>query len=307
MFCAVTLILITGIYLVYSLLIRTKSGSKGFQNRFRDLDQISIFCSSTLKKRFLGSISEISAMIGISQKEIILDALIKSTVIVFLPILFSQLIGINFIPNGLLFLLSLLICSYWLVGYRKRSLNRYRDQFELEFSDFVDTLSLAVNSGLPFLGAVLKVIEEFESLEREQPISFFTQMKLKLIRGEKEVLPVSSPTPLIRELRTLRGEVEVGNSAQSAFDSLSSRLGSSMVSNFADLVSISLARGTPMAAQLNEYAISLREAQKRSLMERASRAEIKMMIPVVFLLLPISVLFALWPSFQQLQQLVIIP
>jgi hypothetical protein len=28
---------------------------------------------------------------------------------------------------------------------------------------------------------------------------------------------------------------------------------------------------------------------------------------VVFLLLPISVLFALWPSFQQLQQLVMVP
>jgi tight adherence protein C len=31
--------------------------------------------------------------------------------------------------------------------------------------------------------------------------------------------------------------------------------------------------------------------------ERASRAEIQLMIPVVFLILPISILFALWPSY----------
>jgi tight adherence protein C len=35
-------------------------------------------------------------------------------------------------------------------------------------------------------------------------------------------------------------------------------------------------------------------------MDKAGKAETSMMIPIVFLILPISVLFALWPSINQL-------
>jgi tight adherence protein C len=31
-------------------------------------------------------------------------------------------------------------------------------------------------------------------------------------------------------------------------------------------------------------------------MDKAGKAEISMMVPVVFLILPVSILFALWPS-----------
>jgi tight adherence protein C len=41
-------------------------------------------------------------------------------------------------------------------------------------------------------------------------------------------------------------------------------------------------------------------ASKSEIMDRAGKAEIGLMIPVVFLILPISILFALWPSYQQL-------
>jgi tight adherence protein C len=55
---------------------------------------------------------------------------------------------------------------------------------------------------------------------------------------------------------------------------------------------------------ISEHARSIREKNHREMLERAGKAEIKMMLPIVFLLLPISVLFALWPSFQQLQHMV---
>jgi len=35
-------------------------------------------------------------------------------------------------------------------------------------------------------------------------------------------------------------------------------------------------------------------------LQRAGKAEISLMIPIVFLILPISILFALFPSFEQL-------
>lgn len=41
----------------------------------------------------------------------------------------------------------------------------------------------------------------------------------------------------------------------------------------------------------------MREARRRALMETAGRKEIGMMVPVVFLVLPVTVLFAVYPGF----------
>ena len=41
----------------------------------------------------------------------------------------------------------------------------------------------------------------------------------------------------------------------------------------------------------------MREAGKRQLLESAGRREIGMMVPVVFLVLPITIVFALFPGF----------
>jgi len=48
---------------------------------------------------------------------------------------------------------------------------------------------------------------------------------------------------------------------------------------------------------LRAQAGDVREAGRRSLMESGGRKEIAMMVPVVFLVLPITVLFALFPGF----------
>ena len=90
-------------------------------------------------------------------------------------------------------------------------------------------------------------------------------------------------------------------------ENFSARVNSSIVDDFVDAVVLSLTRGTPVTSMLQDHAVSIRDHQRRIILERAAKAEVKMMVPVVFLLLPISVLFALWPSLQQLQQLVVIP
>ena len=40
----------------------------------------------------------------------------------------------------------------------------------------------------------------------------------------------------------------------------------------------------------------MREAGRRELIETAARKEVLMMVPVVFLVLPVTVLFAFWPG-----------
>ena len=42
--------------------------------------------------------------------------------------------------------------------------------------------------------------------------------------------------------------------------------------------------------------MDVREAGKRALLEAGGRKEISMMLPVVFMILPVTVLFALYPG-----------
>ena len=52
---------------------------------------------------------------------------------------------------------------------------------------------------------------------------------------------------------------------------------------------------------LRAQAVDVREAGRRALMEAGGRKEIAMMVPVVFLVLPVTVLFALFPGAIHLQ------
>ena len=61
-------------------------------------------------------------------------------------------------------------------------------------------------------------------------------------------------------------------------------------------MAIAVERGTPLADVLRAQAVDVREAGKRALLEAGGRKEIAMMVPVVFLVLPVTVLFALFPG-----------
>ncbi len=52
----------------------------------------------------------------------------------------------------------------------------------------------------------------------------------------------------------------------------------------------------PLADVLHAQAADVREAGRRELIETAARKEVLMMVPVVFLVLPVTVLFAFWPG-----------
>ena len=54
---------------------------------------------------------------------------------------------------------------------------------------------------------------------------------------------------------------------------------------------------------LRAQAVDVREAGKRALLEAGGRKEVSMMLPVVFLILPVTVLFALYPGLLTLTSL----
>lgn len=98
------------------------------------------------------------------------------------------------------------------------------------------------------------------------------------------------------DLARVLAAVRTGEPVGAAFDRLAARTGLLLVARFAQGVAVAVERGTPLADVLHAQAGDVREAGRRELIEIAARKEVVMMVPVVFLILPVTVLFAFWPG-----------
>jgi len=98
-------------------------------------------------------------------------------------------------------------------------------------------------------------------------------------------------------LRETVSEIHGGASFSHALDLMNTRIKSPIVRRFCDSLMIAIERGSPLVDVVNRQVEEVRNEERSQLLVAAGKAEIALMIPVVFLILPISVLFALWPSY----------
>ncbi|MFE7845207.1 type II secretion system F family protein [Microbacterium sp. NPDC057407] len=98
------------------------------------------------------------------------------------------------------------------------------------------------------------------------------------------------------ELRGVVVAVGTGSPLPEALEKLADRLQIPAVTRAVDQVVAAIDRGAPLAQVLHAQALDAREDAKRTLIERAGRKEIYMLFPLVFLILPLSVLFAVFPG-----------
>ncbi|WEG07464.1 type II secretion system F family protein [Microbacterium horticulturae] len=101
---------------------------------------------------------------------------------------------------------------------------------------------------------------------------------------------------LTSELRDVVLAVGTGSSLAEALTAFAHELDVPCLNRSVDHIAAALDRGAPLAQVLQAQAADAREDAKQTLIERAGRNEIKMMLPLVFLILPISVLFAIFPG-----------
>ncbi|MFG1921214.1 type II secretion system F family protein [Cryptosporangium sp. NPDC048952] len=99
-----------------------------------------------------------------------------------------------------------------------------------------------------------------------------------------------------RELTRVLDESRSGAGLTTALEELAARTALEPLVRFVDGFVVALDRGTPLAEVLRAQASDVREAGHRALLEAGGRREIAMMVPVVFLILPVTVLFALYPG-----------
>jgi tight adherence protein C len=153
--------------------------------------------------------------------------------------------------------------------YLSTLVRKRRELIEAEFPAIIEMLTLAIAAG-------------------ETPIAAFARIADR------------SESYLANEFSIVVQRVREGRPFHEALDEMSRTLKSSSIRRFIDALVMALVRGAPIVEVLHRHVAEARISQRNLVMDKAGKAETSMMIPIVFLILPISVLFALWPSINQL-------
>lgn len=143
----------------------------------------------------------------------------------------------------------------------------------------------------------------------EQLPSAIDHMALALMAGEaiQGSLQRAGKTvgaPLGAEMARVVAEVRAGSTMLASLERLRARNDHPAVSSFVNALGAAIERGSSLTEVLSAQADEIREARRRELLESGGRREIWMLIPVVFLILPVIVIFALYPGLITLELLV---
>ena len=107
-----------------------------------------------------------------------------------------------------------------------------------------------------------------------------------------------------QEFQRVVADVRAGASVVDALESLKNRLPDYATVRFVDALCIGIERGAPLAEVLRAQADDVRESRRRRLLELGGKREVLMLVPVVFLIMPVIVVFALLPGLVSLDLLV---
>ena len=101
---------------------------------------------------------------------------------------------------------------------------------------------------------------------------------------------------LVDQLAAILADTRSGTPFVVALTTLRDRTQLEPLSRFLDGMAVAIERGTPLADVMRAQAADVRALGTRQLLESGGKKEIAMMVPVVFLVLPITILFALYPG-----------
>lgn len=113
------------------------------------------------------------------------------------------------------------------------------------------------------------------------------------------VIPRSNGV-LAEALKQILLALELGADLETELAWLAKTLPQRQIIEFANKLSLALRRGTPLSQMLRSLAESTRSELRNDQLKQAGRNETRMLIPLIFLILPVTVLFAVYPSLQLL-------
>jgi len=179
-----------------------------------------------------------------------------------------------------------------------------------------DLRGLPAISAVAFTGGFLardwwlsRQVEARRALLQEELPTAIDLLTLSIMAGESVPAGFARVATVLKtgigaEFEQVVADIRAGASTVEALDELRQRLPLSGVARLVDALITGIERGAPLADVLRAQADDGRETRRRLLLEMGGRREVLMLIPVVFLIMPVVVMFALLPGLVSLDLLV---
>jgi len=107
--------------------------------------------------------------------------------------------------------------------------------------------------------------------------------------------------PFTQVIRESLSRVDLGVSVSVALHERAALAGVPSLSRAIEHITATLERGTPLVDAVSAQVADIREEAKQRLLESAGRNEVLMLIPLVFLILPVTIAFAIFPGLIAIQ------
>ncbi len=189
-----------------------------------------------------------------------------------------EFIALQFLLTGLTFLVLLVlpvsflvVCLFTIVSwlaptfYLRQLVAKRQLAISLAIPDVMDLLTVSVEAGLGFDGAVAKVVEK-------------------------------SHGPLADELKRTLHEIRIGKPRRDALRNLSSRTGVAYLQSFVAAIVQADQLGVSIGKVLRIQAIEIRRQRRQKAEEQAMKAPIKMLFPLVIFVFPTLFIVLLGPA-----------
>ena len=138
-----------------------------------------------------------------------------------------------------------------------------------ELPDLIDLLAVALSSGENLFSGLSRVAERSNGL-------------------------------VATDLKRVLLAVQLGGNLPTELAAWSNRADSRQIAELCTKLQLALRHGTPLAEMLADQALTLRAEVQQVITKKAGQNETRMLVPLIFLILPVTVLFAVYPSLQVL-------
>lgn len=140
-----------------------------------------------------------------------------------------------------------------------------RKQVDYELPDFAQALGLLLGNGLPVNVALGWLAPRSSGL-------------------------------LAKAFSQINHDLELGADLVQELDRLGKHIPNQQLAELCEKLSVAIVRGAPVSSQVIAHAGAARALLHRQLLKQAGSNETKMLVPVIFLILPVTVMFAIFPS-----------
>jgi len=223
--------------------------------------------STTRKLELAGRTSKMDATVFITMEFII------GGIVGLVTFLLLRFLGNNF-STGRIFLLTIAMAflGFYLPQYQlSRSITKRQKEIRKGLPDALDLLTICVEAGLSFDGAMAKVAEKWDN---EISLAFSRVIQ----------------------------EIQLGKLRREALRDMQANIGVSEMTSFVAAIIQSELLGVSMAKVLRVQADQMRVRRRQLAEEEAHKAPIKMLIPMAFIMFPSILIILLTPAALQIMQ-----